>query len=719
MDSKKIRVSKYLILPEHNKVLSDNNEIRLEPRIMDVLLLLITHRNQVLSRELIAQELWPDTVVGLEVVTRAIFELRKLFNDDAKKPSFIETIPRKGYSFIHEVDFDCDKITATGHSGLSMAASDPVKVEKGTVRLGIRNLSVSALLLLTLLFIWWRFPGSSEIQYTKQLIPYSGGMASNKPAINSTGTHLAFVVRNTDRTGSQIYLTDLTTFTQTSLTDNSLSTYSPVWQAINDAWVYAGCGAGECAIYSLSEGKEEKALFKSPDTVREVSVFPRTGKLLVLSRNANANSLTILSAQNSKLIHQKAFSELEIQRTTIPANEAGVYFSAIDTKQTTNLYFYDWETGTVNIISNQFGAIRGLSAFKDKLLISGKFNSRENIWVYDPRSDNALPLFDHVPAEFLFSAVASAQDDIFYLSVRRDTRIFHSGLTNTQAFSRADSDFVDVKGAYDPIGDRLFFVSNRSGQYEVWQSHHAGILPLTRLQAELLYQPLISPDGTRLAFSEKRGGDYVLHVIEIGTGQVVMQHASSERLNPEAWEDNNSLLLSETGVSSAHNRIVSLNLLDGNIIQIATGELKLIRHRDNDSFGWFILHDNGELTSGEAGSTDERYELSTVVNFSDIEYAIVADGHLYVSVREEEKQFIMINLKTMERTTLSILPRNAYVSDIGVNFDEMSEGEVSSQGTRAFKATVSPWVIYDQLQEDISQIVMLQADKDATERTKD
>jgi len=46
------------------------------------------------------ESIWPDTYVQPEVVKRHIFDLREALGDDSKTPSFLETLPKRGYKFI-------------------------------------------------------------------------------------------------------------------------------------------------------------------------------------------------------------------------------------------------------------------------------------------------------------------------------------------------------------------------------------------------------------------------------------------------------------------------------------------------------------------------------------------------------------------------------------------------------------------------------------------
>ena len=102
MDS--FKLSEFWVQPAHNKLELNDKVYKVEPKIMEVLCFLVKHQGQVVSRETIAQSLWSETVVGNDVITRAVFELRKILNDSAQHPKFIETIARKGYCFIYPLE---------------------------------------------------------------------------------------------------------------------------------------------------------------------------------------------------------------------------------------------------------------------------------------------------------------------------------------------------------------------------------------------------------------------------------------------------------------------------------------------------------------------------------------------------------------------------------------------------------------------------------------
>jgi TolB-like protein/DNA-binding winged helix-turn-helix (wHTH) protein/Tfp pilus assembly protein PilF len=80
--------------------------LRLHKQPLQVLLLLLEHQGELVTREELRTALWPDhTFVDFEdSLNHAIRRLREALGDSAENPRFIETLPRRGYRFIHPVD---------------------------------------------------------------------------------------------------------------------------------------------------------------------------------------------------------------------------------------------------------------------------------------------------------------------------------------------------------------------------------------------------------------------------------------------------------------------------------------------------------------------------------------------------------------------------------------------------------------------------------------
>lgn len=87
-----------------NTIRGPGGTIELEPRVMDLLVLLAARAGGVLSKDEIAEELWGDIHVNEDALTRSIFKLRKALGDNARKPKYISTVSKRGYRLIAKVE---------------------------------------------------------------------------------------------------------------------------------------------------------------------------------------------------------------------------------------------------------------------------------------------------------------------------------------------------------------------------------------------------------------------------------------------------------------------------------------------------------------------------------------------------------------------------------------------------------------------------------------
>src|SRR6516165_10319654 len=100
---KSLRVGSWIVDPSLNSMSCEGRSIRLEPKVMEVLLCLAQHPGETHSKEQLFQAVWPNTVVTEDVLKRCIAELRRAFDDDAREPRIIETISKRGYRLVASV----------------------------------------------------------------------------------------------------------------------------------------------------------------------------------------------------------------------------------------------------------------------------------------------------------------------------------------------------------------------------------------------------------------------------------------------------------------------------------------------------------------------------------------------------------------------------------------------------------------------------------------
>ncbi len=82
--------------------------IRLTPKAFALLRHLVQNPNRLLTKDEILEKVWPDTFVSEGLVREYVQDLRQALNDDPKEPRFIETVHRRGYRFLGDIEITGD-----------------------------------------------------------------------------------------------------------------------------------------------------------------------------------------------------------------------------------------------------------------------------------------------------------------------------------------------------------------------------------------------------------------------------------------------------------------------------------------------------------------------------------------------------------------------------------------------------------------------------------
>jgi DNA-binding winged helix-turn-helix (wHTH) protein len=92
------------------------------PRAFDVLAYLAEHAGEMVRREQLFDSLWPGVFVADHALSVQILEIRKALGDNAQRPAYIETRPRRGYRFcapVTAIDAPAGAVAAGAVSGTS------------------------------------------------------------------------------------------------------------------------------------------------------------------------------------------------------------------------------------------------------------------------------------------------------------------------------------------------------------------------------------------------------------------------------------------------------------------------------------------------------------------------------------------------------------------------------------------------------------------------
>ena len=97
-------IGTWLVQPTLNTVSANGASVRLEPKVMAVLVCLAARPGEPVSKQELLNTVWADAFVTEDVLSRSISELRRVFDDDSRQPKFIQTIPKRGYRLVASVE---------------------------------------------------------------------------------------------------------------------------------------------------------------------------------------------------------------------------------------------------------------------------------------------------------------------------------------------------------------------------------------------------------------------------------------------------------------------------------------------------------------------------------------------------------------------------------------------------------------------------------------
>src|SRR5215831_17973889 len=108
---------------QRQELFKEGSQVRIPSKVFQVLLALVERPGEIVTRESLRARLWPDgTFVNYDAnVNTTVNRLRLALGDSPEKPIYVETIPRKGYCFLANVERCNDLLDPTGVSTIGPA----------------------------------------------------------------------------------------------------------------------------------------------------------------------------------------------------------------------------------------------------------------------------------------------------------------------------------------------------------------------------------------------------------------------------------------------------------------------------------------------------------------------------------------------------------------------------------------------------------------------
>lgn len=555
-------------------------QVKLERQPMDLLILLVERRQQLVSRSDIVDRLWgKDVFVDVETgINTAIRKIRHVLDDAPDTPGFVETISGKGYRFIAPVEVICDQRTSDQPTPrlLSPAPSAAVipeyrpdaaaaNEEVPTLRsdwwhlrwVGAGAMGVAVLVLAG---SWFLRPGlattapvpAMRVVQLTALSGYEVGRAS------ADGRQVVFEWGGERQSNRDIYLQLVGSSDPHPLTTDPADDVAPFWSWDGRQIAYVRRGpdpfSGHIRVMSSLGGSDRQI---SDFPVMVPATWTPDNRYLVAGRAgpldaANpANGLYLIPVQGGepRILTRPPAPAVDRSPTFSPDGHRLAYISCAGPSiggTSCHINVVDVDAGFVPVGSPRQvphvprTSIMGLTWSGDgKSLIFGApdftFLYLWRVAVDDGHSPDRIEM---AGVNAVFPSIAPGGERLVFTRLADDVDIYRVE-AGKSARPVARSTLFDGNPQFSPNGQRIAFSSARlTNAVEVWVAGADGSEPaqLTHGPGRWQGSPAWSPDGRHIAFdSQGNDGSWHIWTVNIQSGlqqQITTDHGDQ---NMPTW----------------------------------------------------------------------------------------------------------------------------------------------------------------------------------------
>jgi Tol biopolymer transport system component len=488
----------------------DGVKLKFSGQPFQVLVILLERPGEVVTREELQKRLWPDTFVDVERnLNTAVNKIREVLGDSADSPRFIETIPRRGYRFIGEVEAPVQPDVP----GVTIEPDRTPHRHPAWLKVGASVIALSVAGLAAFVVYRWHRQQQPGEQAVLNAVPFTAlpGLA-NHPAFSPDGSRIAFMwIPGPSANGlrqSDLYVKALGSETLLRLTQHPSTDLIPAWSPDGTQIAFYRRAGSDSGIYVVPAlGGPERKLRSTRDIEHSGISWSPDGKWIAfedLAPDMNHVRIYLLSLETLAIRQIPNNPTCFVEH--LPAfSHNGKYLAywCFRNDIDASLYFLSVPDGKAKVITPYWeGLPTGMTwSADDKKLIYSRFRiyTSDELLEFSAESGSArkLGLAGTSPA-------FSPQGDKFAYS----SSLFTTGLWRRDLLHREvpPVEFVPSSRAqhdsqYSPDGRRIVFVSQRSGLQGVWVSNEDGSNLVQISDPRYMSgSPQWSPDGNKIAF---------------------------------------------------------------------------------------------------------------------------------------------------------------------------------------------------------------------------
>jgi Tol biopolymer transport system component/DNA-binding winged helix-turn-helix (wHTH) protein len=531
--------------PEINSLTREEKERRVEPKVMKVLLTLATRQNQVFSKEELIAAVWPDTFVSDDALTRCISILRRITEDDAHAPRFIQTIPKVGYRLLAPIT-EIPEVTHSHEPPKPVVqAKDPSEIPaservistgrmKPLAWMGLAAVSVVAILIAASIFVL-RARHATNLRQpfrTSQFTSYAG--EQTQPAFSPDGTHIAFVWTSENGAEQQIYLKQIGNETLTRLHADTDQQFSPAWSPDGRQIAYlskASAGLGLSIADVGPTGSAARRIFipQEPSHWEQGALsWSPDGKSLIFpdhngsQPNSSIFQLDLATRNVHSITSPPSGWEGDLNPAYSPDGKRIAFTRASETA-VRDIYWISLADGKVHQLTFDRTNINSLTWGSDgaSIIFSSNRGGKYGLWKIGLKESKPERL--PVGTEDAFQPTVGPKPDQFaYTQGSAIWSIVRLRGSNGSAEPEhiLSSTQQDSAPSLAPGGDYFAMQSLRSGSQEIWISSVRGdaLRQLTFLHGPLTGSPSWSHTGNRILFDSRPDGHSHIFVVPAAGG---------------------------------------------------------------------------------------------------------------------------------------------------------------------------------------------------------
>lgn len=526
--------------------------VPLPPKVFDLLLTLLRHQGQALSKDELLRAVWPDTIVEEVNLSVNISALRKALGEGPNEHQFIETLPRRGYRFVAPVKWvvaaappldGAPPLTALPPHHAS--AVEPAAALAGWFKRHQRGLwfALAALVLggLAAAASWRKLSGdgATPLPAPPRVALFTGAAGrESAPAFSPDGNLLAFVWSGEHNENQDIYIRLLDGGNLLRLTSDPADDLSPAWSP-NGRRLAFFRDAPDGGVYVVPTlgGTERKLANAHTNRTRLTQqaflCWSPDGQWLALADKTSPQEpygIFLLSSETGEKRRLTAPPVATVGDLAPAFSPDGRWLAFIrsDGFALDDVYLVAASGGAPVRLTFTHQQMSGLAWTADSraLIFSAGRYCGQSLWRIP--TEGGQPT--HPPTWIAAagqnaSAPATSRAHLAWTQCAIDNNIWRLDLRAANAPHRAASRllasrFNDVNPRYAPDGKRIAFASARSGSHEIWVCGSEGepCVQLTFFRGPHAGSPRWSPDGRWIVFDCRSEGNADLFVISAEGG---------------------------------------------------------------------------------------------------------------------------------------------------------------------------------------------------------